>query len=121
MSSVDKILAERETTYGDYGMQSRISQDFKRVVRMHDGRLTHFQRESLDMICNKMGRILNGNPNFIDSWDDIAGYATLVVNQLRKMEQHRSGTPEDGGHHERDAADWTHPHMRNYQPPTCSG
>jgi hypothetical protein len=34
------------------------------------------------MICHKIGRILNGNPNNKDSWWDIAGYATLIVKQL---------------------------------------
>jgi hypothetical protein len=30
------------------------------------------------MICYKMGRILSGDSNNLDHWDDIAGYATLV-------------------------------------------
>jgi hypothetical protein len=44
------------------------------------------QRESLDMICNKIGRIVNGDPRLIDSWLDIAGYAQLVVDELTKEE-----------------------------------
>jgi hypothetical protein len=43
-----------------------------------------YMQESLDMICNKMSRIVNGNPYYDDSWVDIAGYATLVVKQLEK-------------------------------------
>lgn len=39
-------------------------------------------REALDMICHKMARILNGDPNYRDSWVDIAGYAMLVANRL---------------------------------------
>lgn len=30
------------------------------------------------MIQHKIGRILNGDPAYADSWHDIAGYATLV-------------------------------------------
>jgi hypothetical protein len=41
------------------------------------------QRESLDMIAHKIARILNGNPNVHDHWHDIAGYATLVANDLK--------------------------------------
>lgn len=34
------------------------------------------------MIFNKVARILNGNPNYADSWVDIAGYAKLVSDRL---------------------------------------
>jgi hypothetical protein len=34
------------------------------------------------MIVHKIGRILNGDPNYDDSWADIAGYAQLVVKEL---------------------------------------
>ena len=104
------ILDEREKTYGAYSMQSQISQSIKWVLRKHDAKLLPYQREALDMIANKIGRILNGNPNYIDSWDDIAGYAKLVVNELTKKPDpeikpgaihYRPGTPEDGGHHAR--------------------
>jgi len=40
------------------------------------------QREALDMICHKIARIVNGNPDYADSWTDIAGYATLVAERL---------------------------------------
>jgi hypothetical protein len=35
------------------------------------------------MIAHKIGRIINGDPDYIDSWDDIAGYAKLVADRLR--------------------------------------
>lgn len=38
------------------------------------------------MQAHKQARILNGDPNYADSWHDIAGYATLV-------EQELAGTP----------------------------
>jgi sulfur carrier protein ThiS len=41
--------------------------------------------ESLDMIANKIARIVNGDPYYKDSWQDIAGYAQLIVNKLDKM------------------------------------
>jgi len=34
------------------------------------------------MNAHKIGRILNGDPNWSDSWHDIAGYAQLVANRL---------------------------------------
>ena len=38
------------------------------------------------MICNKIGRILNGDHNYADSWADIAGYATLVAERLEQKD-----------------------------------
>jgi hypothetical protein len=40
------------------------------------------QIEALEMICHKIARVLNGDPNHHDHWHDIAGYATLVANRL---------------------------------------
>ena len=42
-----------------------------------------YQREGLEMIAHKISRILNGDPNYDDSWVDIAGYAQLVVDAIR--------------------------------------
>jgi hypothetical protein len=38
------------------------------------------------MICHKLGRIVNGDPNYADSWIDIAGYAKLVADRLEGKE-----------------------------------
>ena len=40
------------------------------------------QLEAVNMIVNKLARIYNGDPNYSDSWRDIAGYATLVADRL---------------------------------------
>jgi hypothetical protein len=34
------------------------------------------------MIAHKIGRIVNGDPRYADSWVDIAGYAKLVADRL---------------------------------------
>ena len=44
---------------------------------------TFAQAPALDMICVKLGRIVNGNPDYADNWVDIAGYAKLVSDRLR--------------------------------------
>jgi hypothetical protein len=46
--------------------------------------LAPVQKEALEMICHKMARILNGNPNEHDHWHDISGYSTLVANLLKE-------------------------------------
>ena len=48
----------------------------------HANSLSPQQQEALEMICHKIARIVAGNPNFVDHWRDIAGYATLVANEL---------------------------------------
>jgi len=35
------------------------------------------------MIAHKIGRIINGDPDYDDSWVDIAGYAKLVSDRLQ--------------------------------------
>ena len=44
--------------------------------------LDNDQLEALDMIVHKIARIVNGDPNYSDSWVDIAGYAKLVSDRL---------------------------------------
>lgn len=45
------------------------------------------QIECLEMIAHKIGRILNGDPNYGDSWRDISGYATLVADRLEGLKE----------------------------------
>lgn len=82
--TIEGTLAQRQDTYGDYKDVARTAQDLKQIMRTrgnwHD--MSPPMQESLDMICNKMARIINGNPYYADSWHDISGYATLVVKEL---------------------------------------
>lgn len=79
------ILNERQENYGDYTAVSFASQDLKAVISTHSiGALNVHQRESLDMICNKIARIICGDPEYKDSWADIAGYATLSADRCSK-------------------------------------
>lgn len=83
---VDAILAERGSRYGKFTGHAQIAQELKQVIAAHAQKrlkvLRPNQQEALDMICHKIGRIINGDPNYADSWIDIAGYAKLVADQL---------------------------------------
>ena len=81
---INKLITERGSRYGKFKDGAEIMQELKDVMREVDGwhNLTQSQREALDMIQHKIGRILNGDPTYDDSWKDIAGYATLIVNEL---------------------------------------
>jgi uncharacterized protein (UPF0297 family) len=84
MNNVSDTLVERGHRYGPFDGHAEITQDLKEVMASSGGwlRLSKAQREALEMIAHKIGRILNGDPNYIDSYRDIAGYATLVADLL---------------------------------------
>ena len=78
-------LEERGRRYGEFKGHARITQELKRLIAgWTPGQLADDQQEALDMICHKIGRILNGDPDYADSWHDIAGYAQLVADRLNK-------------------------------------
>jgi hypothetical protein len=85
-TGVDALLTERGSRYGNFLDHARITQRLKAVAhqfaQQHDKTFDVDQAEALDMIFHKIGRILNGDPNYADSWIDIAGYAKLVANRL---------------------------------------
>jgi hypothetical protein len=91
MNSIDKTLDERGQRYGAFTGHAQVTQLLKRAMGQHPGwrKLQDDQREALEMIAHKIGRILNGDPNYIDSWHDIIGYARLVEQRLE-----REQTPE---------------------------
>jgi hypothetical protein len=41
-------------------------------------------KQALDVIADKIARILVGDPNYLDNWHDIQGYAKLVEDRLRE-------------------------------------
>lgn len=86
MSNISQILDERGARYGTFSGHAEISQHLKMVVRRYlekRGKVpADDQAEALDMICHKIARIINGDPDYADSWTDIAGYAQLVADRL---------------------------------------
>jgi hypothetical protein len=74
------LLNEREATHGRFAENAYVSQAIKETMRSAPNweSLPCIQRESLDYIAGKIGRILAGRANHNDHWDDIAGYAKLV-------------------------------------------
>lgn len=83
---VDAILEERGSRYGAFTTHAEITQRLKMMTEkyLHNAgkELKFDQKEALDMIFHKIGRIVNGDPDYADSWVDIAGYAKLVADRL---------------------------------------
>jgi hypothetical protein len=86
VSDIDTVLADRGSRYGKFVGHAAVTQQLKRLIAEHLDRrekeLVDDQQEALDMICHKIGRIINGDANYADSWVDIAGYAKLVADRL---------------------------------------
>jgi len=84
---VKALLEDRAKNYGTFEALSKIVQSLKSVIYKELGSrskaLADDQIEALDMICHKIARIINGDANHIDSWQDIAGYARLVAERLQ--------------------------------------
>jgi hypothetical protein len=63
-----------------------VSQRLKKVIweelATRDKQLAADQAEALEMIMHKIGRIINGDADYDDSWRDIAGYSMLVCDRL---------------------------------------
>src|SRR5689334_7025820 len=80
----DPLLQEREKTHGSFQNNDDISQRIKDIMHNPFGETRHpyvlcsVHKESLDMIALKLSRILSGQANYRDHWDDIAGYAKLA-------------------------------------------
>lgn len=100
IQNIQTTLNERGSRYGEFSSHAEITQLFKRFTTrfLEDQNklpLSPSQSESLDMIFHKIGRILNGDPNYIDSWVDIAGYAQLVVNELTLTQNRKEHSEQD--------------------------
>lgn len=82
----DPLLAARGARYGAFVDNAKVSQRLKDFLRAEPGwqRLDPDMRECFDMVAHKMSRILCGDPQYDDSWVDIAGYATRVADRLKK-------------------------------------
>ena len=85
--SVNTLLQERALQYGTFVSLAKTAQEFKSVLYRELGsrnkRLADDQAEALDMIIHKIARVINGDANHVDTWNDIAGYATLVAERLQ--------------------------------------
>lgn len=83
-TDTDQMLADRGKRYGEFSKHAEITQGIKAVMFSHPNwdSMQPDQREALEMIAHKIGRIINGDPDYLDSWSDVVGYARLVEKRL---------------------------------------
>ena len=80
------LAEERRRTHGEWPETAAIAGELQKVIGRAEGRrerrgenlMSTRQREALGQITFKIARILSGDPNHPDHWDDIAGYALLA-------------------------------------------
>lgn len=82
--TIAATLAQRDKTYGDFEEHARITQNIKEAMKDSPNwdSLSPAMKESLEMQAHKIGRILNGDPSYKDSWHDVVGYASLIDQTL---------------------------------------
>lgn len=83
--SVDTVLAERAQTHGKFLTHADLSQRLAATMRSAPSwsSLPPDMREALEMVQHKIARVLNGQPDHLDNWVDICGYAQLVADRLQ--------------------------------------
>lgn len=90
--SINETLNQRGQRYGEFSEVAETTYQLQEALkRSQPSGMTTSQIIALDMICNKMARIVNGDPNYIDNWHDIAGYATLVEQELNMTKRDGEG------------------------------
>lgn len=84
MTDIDATLQERGQRYGSFAGHAKVSQAIKTAMRdsANWAALADDQKESLEMAAHKIGRILNGDADYHDSWHDVIGYIRLVESRL---------------------------------------
>jgi len=86
-TNIDQTIDERALDYGKFKDSAALMQSIKRLLAdhalRHNKTFADDQWEALEMIVHKMARIVNGNPDKVDHWVDIAGYAKLVADRLQ--------------------------------------
>lgn len=87
------VLNARERTHGNYKWQSKRYAALCAAL-VGPRKLSAPHQEALDMICIKLARIIEGDPNCEEHWHDIAGYARLAeVNCIPSVEVSEPSPP----------------------------
>lgn len=85
ISTLDRTLQQRGDRYGTFEENAQVAQALKDVVRCSSNwkTMASDQREAVDMVLSKISRLTTGDPDYLDNWHDIAGYAQLIETRLK--------------------------------------
>lgn len=95
-SKLDETLEDRGASYGRFADNSRVAVDIKLICwsRLKGSAKFHELSDddnsvilnAIDMIAAKISRLVTGDPLHKDSWQDISGYAELVVRHIEEID-----------------------------------
>jgi len=92
LDEIKKILEERGAVYGEYAEVAFTSQALKSA--MHSGHawwdMPDEIKESLEMVANKISRMVNGSCMHEDNILDIMGYMQLALDRVRESDALKS-------------------------------
>jgi hypothetical protein len=91
-TKIEHTLIERGKRYGDFTDHAVICQGIKAAMRATGNGtcptnwadLTDVQKQALEVIADKIARILSGDPEYKDNWHDIQGYAKLAEDRCKE-------------------------------------
>mgnify|MGYP003603945798 CR=1 FL=1 len=91
------VLSERGSRYGSLMDNATISQKLKEILHNSTNweAMPPDMKEALHMIVHKISRIVEGDFEYDDSWIDISGYSTLIVERLHQDIKKREVEPEE--------------------------
>ena len=81
--NLQDTLTEREKRYGSFKTFSELCQEIKSVLNKNKNfqDMESHKKEAIEMIVHKLCRAINGDSDYVDTWVDIVGYATLVIKE----------------------------------------
>lgn len=90
--TLDDVLEDRGATYGHFIDQAHCAQQFRQTLQRTLEQNDNYRElsleeknlvlEGLGMVLHKVARLANGDPRHVDSYVDIAGYATVTCKYL---------------------------------------
>lgn len=93
MTSINEILAERGKNYGKFPEHAKISQALKTVLHSAPkwNELNATKKEALEMVMHKVARVLNGDSDYLDNYNDMIGYTQLMINEIEDKKSIKNG------------------------------
>lgn len=89
MPDTKELLTERGKTHGSFAENAKW---FTQMCRMGERVNNPVHEAALCMIYMKLARILSGQSDFQDHWDDIAGYAKLASEACNETQRNAQPT-----------------------------
>ena len=83
---IEDTIKERTESYGDFADNATVAQLLKDAIQMETNypNMPPYMRESLDIICSKISRMVTGDWKHADNWLDIQGFAKLSLDRLNE-------------------------------------